>query len=142
MLHYNVKIFRIKGGAEHKSALFLLGGSSGRPQTKPSALPPLQALFATQSVRQPAHTCCRKSQSTLGPLGPQTTQRDSPSISLIKPRPGNARLPGQDFIRKSFSRMAAKTARLKETQPTNGSIRFIHPKSARRLDINLKALSD
>lgn len=72
---------------QHKSALFTQGGSSGSRQNELGSHPPPPALFATRSASWPP-TCCWKSQSTLGPLGPQTAQHDSAPISLIKPHPG------------------------------------------------------
>lgn len=76
---------KVKGGLQHKSALFLLGGSSGSPQTELGAHPPSSSIC--HPVSQPAPTWCWKSQSTLSPLGTQTTQHDSVPIPVIKATP-------------------------------------------------------
>lgn len=74
---------------QHKSALFTQGGSSGSPQNELGSHPPTPTPSSVcHPVSQLAPTCYWKSQSTLGPLSPQTAQHDSAPISLIKPHPG------------------------------------------------------
>lgn len=88
---FSEKYAKVKDGLQHKSPLFLQSGSSGSSETESSTLPPQPS-----SVCHPVQICCWKSQSTLGSLGPQTTQRDFSSISLIKPHPASSNRPLKD----------------------------------------------
>lgn len=128
---------KVKGGVQHKPALFTLGVSSGGPQTWVEYPSPPGSIC--HPVRQPAPTCCRKSQSTFSPLGPQTTQCDTAPISLIKIHI-QALLSsptGCWRLRKNTSLLTANTACLKETKPICRTTSFIKLTSAMTLDTEL-----